>query len=65
MINDEDGDLDTTEYRDLYSGGNEELHPELNQAQIWFNNRMPWLKKDQDYQIDDKKNFGSLIHFFL
>jgi hypothetical protein len=62
-IYDEDGDLDTTEYRDLYSGGNEELHPELNPAQIWFNNRMPWLKKDQDYEVSDKPFYGSLSAF--
>ena len=55
---DEDGDLDTAEYRDLYSGGNEELHPELNPAQVWFAGRTPWLKKDQDYDVADKVFFG-------
>lgn len=62
-IYDEDGDFDTTEYRDLYSGGNEEYHSELNPAQIWFNDRMPWLKKDQDYEITDKDFYGTFAFF--
>jgi hypothetical protein len=57
-IYDEDGDLDVTEYRDLYSGGNEVLWPGLNPAQIWFNDRMPFLWKDQENQIDDKVFYG-------
>lgn len=60
---DEDGDGNTTEYRDLYSGGNEELHSELNPAQIWFNDRMPWLKKGQDYDVDDKIFYGTFTSF--
>ena len=62
-IYDEDGDLDTTEYRDLYSSGNEEYHPELNPAQIWFNNRMPWLKKDQDFDIEDRVFYGDSFEY--
>lgn len=62
-IYDDDGDGDTTEYKDLYSGGNEEYHPELNPAQIWFNDRMPWLKKDQDYEITDKVFYGRRYEF--
>lgn len=57
-VYDEDGDGNTIEYRDLYSGENEIFHPELNPAQIWFSDRMPWLKKDQDYTISDKLFYG-------
>jgi hypothetical protein len=51
---DEDEDLDTAEYRDLYSGGNEVLRPELNPAQVWFTGRMPFLWKDQEVNLTDK-----------
>jgi hypothetical protein len=62
-IYDEDGDLNVTEYRDLYSGGNEVLWPGLNPAQIWFNDRMPFLWKDQENQIDDKVFYGKSYGF--
>lgn len=60
---DEDGDSDTTEYRDLYSGGNEALHPELNPAQIWFTGRMPFLWKDQEVDLSDKLFFASSFDY--
>lgn len=60
---DEDGDGDTDEYRNLYTGGNEVLHPELNPAQVWFNDRMPWLRENQDFQLTDKKYYGNHYSF--
>lgn len=55
-IYDEDGDGNTTEYRDLCDQG--EFHPELNPAQIWFSDRMPFLWKDQENDITDKIFYG-------
>jgi hypothetical protein len=62
-VYDDDGDGNTTEYRDLYSGGNEDLRPGLNPAQIWFDDRMPFLWKDQENQIDDKVFYGTFSGF--
>lgn len=60
---DDDGDLDTDEYRNLYTGGNEVLHPELNPAQVWFSGRMPWLKEAQNFTIVDKVFYGNIFSF--
>lgn len=62
-VYDDDGDGNTTEYRDLYSGGNEDLRPGLNPAQIWFDDRMPFLWKDQENQINDKVFYGTFSGF--
>lgn len=62
-IYDDDEDGNTTEYRDLYSGGNEDFKPGLNPAQIWFDDRMPFLWKDQENQIDDKVFYGTFLDF--
>lgn len=62
-IYDEDLDGDVTEYRDLYNGGNETLKPELNPAQIWFSDRMPFFFKEQENQIDDKAFYGIYSSF--
>lgn len=62
-VYDDDGDGNTTEYRDLYSGGNEVFKPGLNPAQVWFDDRMPFLWKDQENQISDKIFYGTFSSF--
>jgi hypothetical protein len=62
-VYDDDEDGDAAEYRDLYSGENETAHPEANPAQVWFSDRMPFLWKDQENQIDDKVFYGAFSGF--
>lgn len=42
-----------------YSGENAEIHPELNPAQVWFNDRLPYLFEDQNLDIVDDSFYGA------